>query len=371
MPYQPKLNMRTGTVFGMEALLRWQHPDKGVVGPYQFLPLVENTDLIIDIGEWVLAEALQQMQQWAAQGLCWVVSVNIAARHFQRPDFVARLGSILARFPQVSPDTLELEILESAALEDVQHMRNVMAACQQLGVQFALDDFGTGYSSLAYLKRLPANTLKIDQAFVRDMLEDPDDLTLVEAVVGLAKAFNRKVIAEGVETVEHGLLLLQLGCDLAQGYGIARPMPADSVAGWAADFIPGKAWRAWGAIQWDTADFPLLLAEHDHQTWVASIATQPAEAEASYPARFGTWYAQRGSTLYGHLPAFTAVGTAIVRLRDHSQVLTRGPVNGQAVDMQKLHDLQAVLAAELAALLLEATQKQTRRRAAQNFMVYS
>lgn len=369
--YQPKLNMRTGTVFGMEALLRWQHPDKGVVGPYQFLPLVEHTDLIIDIGEWVLHQTLQQMQQWAAQGLAWVVSVNIAARHFQRPDFVARLGHILALFPQVSPNTLELEILESAALEDVQHMRNVMAACQQLGVQFALDDFGTGYSSLAYLKHLPANTLKIDQAFVRDMLEDPDDLTLVGAVVGLGKAFNRAVIAEGVETVEHGLLLLQLGCDLAQGYGIARPMPADRIAAWAADFVTGKAWSAWGAMQWQTADFPLLLAEHDHQIWVSSIATHPADADASYPGRFGTWYAQRGNAEYGHLPAFAAVGTAILRLRDHSQVLAKGRVNGQAIDLSKLHNLQTVLATQLAALLLEATQKQTRRRAAHNFMVYS
>ncbi|WP_367849288.1 putative bifunctional diguanylate cyclase/phosphodiesterase [Rhodoferax sp. WC2427] len=369
--YQPKLNMRTGSVFGMEALLRWQHPEQGVVGPYHFLPLVEHTDLIIDIGEWVLHQALQQMQQWAALGRHWVVSVNIAARHFHRPDFVARLGSILACFPQVSPSMLELEILESAALEDVQHMRSVMAACQQLGVQFALDDFGTGYSSLAYLKRLPANTLKIDQAFVRDMLEDPDDLTLVEAVVGLAKAFNRKVIAEGVETVEHGLLLLQLGCDLAQGYGIARPMPADTVAAWATDFIPGKAWRAWGATQWDTADFPLLLAEHDHHAWVAHIAARPADAEAHYPARFGNWYAQRGNALYGHLPAFAAVGTAILRLRDHSQVLAKGPVNGQAVDMQGLNVLHAALTAQLATLLQEATQKQASRRAAQNFMVYS
>jgi EAL domain-containing protein (putative c-di-GMP-specific phosphodiesterase class I) len=245
--YQPKVNLRTGQVFGMEALLRWQHPDKGIVGPYQFLPLVEDTDLIIDIGEWVLADALQQMQHWAALGQHWVVSVNIAARHFQQPEFVARLGDILARFPQVSPQMLELEILESAALSDVQHMRNVMASCQQLGVQFALDDFGTGYSSLAYLKRLPANTLKIDQSFVRDMLEDPDDLTLVDAIIGLAHAFGRHVIAEGVETVEHGLLLLQRGCDLAQGYGIARPMPAAAVMPWAADFVPAQAWQQWVA----------------------------------------------------------------------------------------------------------------------------
>ncbi len=251
--YQPKVNMRTGQVFGMEALLRWQHPDKGIVGPYHFLPLVEDTDLIIDIGEWVLVDALQQMQHWAQQGPHWVVSVNIAARHFQRPDFVDRLSDILARFPQVSPHRLELEVLESAALEDVQHMRNVMASCQQLGVQFALDDFGTGYSSLAYLKRLPANTLKIDQSFVRDILEDPDDLTLVDAIIGLAHAFGRHVIAEGVETVEHGLLLLQRGCDLAQGYGIARPMPADAVIAWAAGFVPAQAWQQWVAEAEETA----------------------------------------------------------------------------------------------------------------------
>ena len=368
--YQPKLNMRTGTIFGMEALLRWQHPDEGLVGPYQFLPLVEHTDLIIEIGEWVLHQALQQMQQWTPQGFDWVVSVNIAARHFQQPDFVARLSSILACYSQVSPATLELEILESAALEDVQHMRNVMASCQQLGVQFALDDFGTGYSSLAYLKRLPANTLKIDQAFVRDMLEEPDDLTLVKAIVGLAKAFNRQVIAEGVETVEHGLLLLQLGCDLAQGYGIARPMPADSVAAWAADFIPGKAWCAWGAMQWDTADFPLLLAEHDHLTWVARIAAHPADADASYPARFSSWYAQRGHAQYGQLPAFSAVGAAILRLRAHSQIVGSKRINGQAIDVSKLHNLHAELTTHLATLLQEATQKQTRRRVTHNFMLY-
>ncbi|WP_394788199.1 putative bifunctional diguanylate cyclase/phosphodiesterase [Rhodoferax sp.] len=373
--YQPKVNMRSGKVFGMEALLRWQHPDKGIVGPYQFLPLVENTDLIIDIGEWVLQEALQQMQQWSALGHDWVVSVNIAARHFQRADFVPRLAEILARFPLVSPRMLELEILESAALEDVQHMRNVMASCQQLGVQFALDDFGTGYSSLAYLKRLPANTLKIDQSFVRDMLEDPDDLTLVDAVVGMAKAFQRQVIAEGVETIAHGVLLLQLGCDLAQGYGIARPMPAGSVADWAARYVPPEAWRVWGAVAWVQEDFPLLLAEHDHHIWVAGIAAQPADADSSYPPRFGNWYAQRGRSLYGHLPAFTAVGTAIVRLRDHSLELSRllaeGLTDAYASSVQQLQSLQAALAAELENLLLEATQKQAQRRAAQNFMFYS
>ena len=358
--YQPKVNMRTGKIFGMEALLRWQHPEQGIVGPYHFLPLVEDTDLIIDIGEWVLHQALQQMQLWAAQGLHWAVSVNIAARHFQRANFVARLGEILAGFPQVSPHKLELEILESAALEDVQHMRNVMASCQQLGVQFALDDFGTGYSSLAYLKRLPANTLKIDQTFVRDMLDDPDDLTLVDAIVGLAKAFDRRVVAEGVETVEHGLLLLQLGCDLAQGYGISRPMAADSVAGWAASYVPAEAWRAWGSTQWEQADFPLLLAEHDHRIWVNRIVAQPAaqavaEAPATYPASFSTWYALRGKSLYGHLPAFIAVGPVLQRLRTQGMALLRLQIEGEvaafSAGIASLQELQSSLASHLATLL--------------------
>ncbi|MEG1051440.1 MAG: EAL domain-containing protein [Janthinobacterium sp.] len=241
--YQPKVNMRAGTVVGMEALLRWQHPRRGVLAPAQFLPLVEQTDLIIDIGEWVLRQALWQMQRWAACGKHWVVSVNIAARHFQQPDFVSRLETILGEFPGVRASMLELEILESSALHDIEDVRRIIRACQALGITFALDDFGTGYSSMSYLKRLPANIVKIDQSFVRNMLNDRDDLHLVRAVIGLARSFSLTVIAEGVESVEHGARLIQLGCDLAQGYGIARPMPADAVLEWANNFIPAPQWR--------------------------------------------------------------------------------------------------------------------------------
>jgi len=241
--YQPKVNMRAGTVVGMEALLRWQHPRRGVLAPAQFLPLVEQTDLIIDIGEWVLRQALWQMQRWITAGQHWVVSVNIAARHFQQPDFVPRLKAILGEFPGVRPSMLELEILESSALHDIEHVRRIIRACQALGITFALDDFGTGYSSMSYLKRLPANIVKIDQSFVRNMLNDHDDLHLVRAVIGLARSFSLTVIAEGVESIEHGARLIQLGCDLAQGYGIARPMPADAVLDWAANFVPAPQWR--------------------------------------------------------------------------------------------------------------------------------
>lgn len=234
--YQPKVNLRTGEVFGMEALLRWQHPEQGVLGPQHVLPLVEDTDLMVEIGEWVLDQALTQMRHWTDAGMLWEVSVNIAAAHFHRPEFVQRLKEILHTCPEVSPSRLELEILESAALEDMQYMRSMMQNCQALGVRFALDDFGTGFSSLSYLKRLPAETIKIDQSFVRGILDDEDDLTLVNAIIALATAFQRRVVAEGVETDEQCAKLLELGCEQAQGFGIARPMPAQDVHAWVLNY---------------------------------------------------------------------------------------------------------------------------------------
>ncbi|WP_229205527.1 MULTISPECIES: bifunctional diguanylate cyclase/phosphodiesterase [unclassified Duganella] len=253
--YQPKLDMRKGRIVGMEALLRWQHPERGVVAPGEFLPIVEHSDVMVDIGEWVLREALRQLQSWRAFDPLWVISVNIAARHFQRPDFVERLTAILAEFPDVPPHMLELEILESSALSDIAHVRDIMHDCQALGISFALDDFGTGYSSMSYLKRLPADVLKIDQSFVRNMLVDRDDLHLVSAVIGLARSFGLGVIAEGVETIEHGAMLMRLGCDLVQGYGIARPMPADDVLSWVASFDTAAVWQA-------AASLPPIVSLH-------------------------------------------------------------------------------------------------------------
>ena len=240
--YQPKVNMRTGAVIGAEALIRWQHPERGLLPPAAFLPVIEGHSLSVDLGEWVINTALHQMVQWQALGLNMQVSVNVGARQLQQFDFVARLTALLAQHPTIAPEQLELEVLETSALEDVTQVSDIMHACRALGVHFALDDFGTGYSSLTYLKRLPAGLLKIDQSFVRGMLDDPDDLAIVQGVVGLATAFRRNVIAEGVETVAHGELLLPMGCELAQGYGIARPMPAAQLPDWVATWRPDPRW---------------------------------------------------------------------------------------------------------------------------------
>ena len=240
--YQPKVNMRTGEIIGAEALVRWQHPERGLLPPAAFLPVIEDHPLSIELGDWVIDTALQQISHWQTHGLKMPVSVNVGALQLQQSKFAERLAQQLAQHPDVAADFLELEIVETSALKDIAEVAELMRECRALGVHFAVDDFGTGYSSLTYLKRLPAGLLKIDQTFVRDMLDDPDDLEIVKGIIGLANAFHRKVIAEGVETIAHGELLIPLGCELAQGYGIARPMPAADLPEWAANWLPHSRW---------------------------------------------------------------------------------------------------------------------------------
>ncbi|HEY7886375.1 MAG TPA: EAL domain-containing protein [Cellvibrionaceae bacterium] len=230
--YQPKVNMRSGELIGAEALIRWQHPQRGLLAPAAFMPATEGHQIGLELGKWVLNQALAQMDAWRSQGFNCPVSINISPGQIQQRDFIAQLTSALQGYPEFNASDLDLEILETSALEDIQQVTQIMEACGVLGVTFSLDDFGTGYSSLSYLKRLPVDCLKIDQSFVRDMLEDSDDMSIIQGVLGLALAFDLKVIAEGVETAEHGQQLIALGCELAQGYGIARPMPADRLPKW-------------------------------------------------------------------------------------------------------------------------------------------
>lgn len=240
--YQPKVNMRTGAIIGAEALIRWQHPERGLLLPGEFLSIIENQQISLRLGEWVIDTALDQMVKWQSEGFDIPVSVNVDAFQLQQIDFVENLAKAIKKRPTPSASSLQLEILETSALGEMADVLKTMQACLDLGVSFSLDDFGTGFSSLTYLKKLPAELLKIDQSFVRDMLIDPDDRSIVMGVIGLALAFNRQVIAEGVESIDHGTQLLSMGCELAQGYGIARPMPAENMAAWIADWTPDIAW---------------------------------------------------------------------------------------------------------------------------------
>ncbi|MFC3607912.1 putative bifunctional diguanylate cyclase/phosphodiesterase [Stutzerimonas tarimensis] len=234
--YQPKVHLRTGKILGFEALLRWQHPEIGLIPPGDFLPLVEQSDLIVEIGNWVLDEALTQLEDWNAQDHDWSVAVNIAARHFQRDDFATTIRQKLQRHATLRPDRLDLEIIESVAIDNIHHANRNLDSCKAMGVRISLDDFGTGYSSLSYLKRLPAQTIKIDQSFVRGILGDHSDQAVVEAIIRLSLAFEREVVAEGVETWPQARMLMLMGCEVAQGFGVARPMPGPAVVEWARSF---------------------------------------------------------------------------------------------------------------------------------------
>ena len=293
--YQPKVNMKTGKIIGAEALIRWEHAQKGLLLPLSFLPLLENHSLSIEIGEWVIHSALAQISQWQKMGLTIPISININAYQLQQNDFMARFKTLLEAHPDVDPNLLEIEILETSAVEDIVHVSAIMRGCHALGVNFALDDFGTGYSSLTYLKHLPAKTLKIDQSFIHDMLYDPDDLAIIEGVLGLARAFRKNVIAEGVESVEHGLCLLAQGCEVAQGYGIARPMPPQEFLVWAKDWEPDASWTVWQNRRISPLSMQWLFAIVEHNSWIKSLKHYIQEGYGTPPlldehvCRFGLW----------------------------------------------------------------------------------
>ncbi|GHG61855.1 hypothetical protein GCM10010919_06720 [Alishewanella longhuensis] len=239
--YQPKVNLKTGECIGVEALIRWQHPEKGLLAPGLFLPLIEQHELGVQLGQWVIAEAFRQYMLWQQHDIQMAISVNIAANHLQQANFAEQLKQICHQFPAVPPSMLELEIVETSALQDIDYILGTMKSCAALGVTFSLDDFGTGYSSLSYLKRLPISTLKLDQSFVRDILTDIDDLAILQGVSGLAEAFKLATIAEGVETDAHIKKLLEIGYYFGQGYGIARPMPAEQFPIWLTNRTIAKA----------------------------------------------------------------------------------------------------------------------------------
>ncbi len=231
--YQPKVDLRTQALVGAEALIRWNHPELGLLTPARFLPAVENTGHDIEIGEWVIATALKQIALWQEGGLDIEVSINISAHHLESSHFADKLQQQLECYPDMQANRLQIEVLETAALEDIAKVRRIVEDCTKLGVGFALDDFGTGYSSLSYLSSLPVNTLKIDQSFVRNLTTNKNDHAIVLGVIGLARAFELKTVAEGIETQAHFDSLLKMDCDIGQGYFIARPMKAAALPGWA------------------------------------------------------------------------------------------------------------------------------------------
>ncbi len=351
--YQPIVDCRVGKVVGMEALLRWNHPLLGLMAPAEFLPLVEGNDnLARRVGAWVLRQALWQVHQWHKAGQNIPVSVNVFVQQLRDPQFPDLLRELLADYPDLPPGRLTIEILESTALDDFASVNRLIQTGASLGVQFALDDFGTGFSSLTYLRRLPVNGLKVDQSFVRNMLRDPDDLAIVEGVIGLGTAFRHHVVAEGVESADHALMLMEMGCHLVQGYGIARPMAGDSTLEWLRGFQPDPRWLENAARHLARDDFQLVLAEVNHRQWLGALQNwmrqEPGSRGAAPPldgrqCNFGHWYYGEGGHRYGHLAEFRAAEARHERIHQLARELVRRAERG---DIASSRETEAELLAE-------------------------
>jgi hypothetical protein len=226
--YQPIIDLRDGRVIGMEALARWLHPQRGWISPTEFVPIAEDSGLIVSIGAWILEQACRQARQWHAQFGPLFLAVNVSGRQFRDPDLVAKVQAI-CQLTHMPFDLLHLEVTESTLMQDTMSASKVMQGLVALGIKLSLDDFGTGYSSLAYLKRFPLQKLKIDKSFIHELPRNPDDGAIVKAIVSLGRALNMQVLAEGIETESHERVLAAMGCDQGQGFYYSKPI-------WARDF---------------------------------------------------------------------------------------------------------------------------------------
>ncbi|MEX8503947.1 MAG: EAL domain-containing protein [Leptothrix ochracea] len=314
--FQPKVHLGGGVMTGVEALLRWQHPEEGLLLPLEFLPLVQQHVLDEQITQWVIEEVIAQQQRWMAQGHAWPISFNMSCDSLFAPATLTCLKDRLEAAPDVPPAMLEIELLESGAQNDLHRLGSLITRYQALGIKVALGNFGPGASSPLHLKRLPADTVKIDPSFIHSMADDPADLALVESLISMVRIFGRQIIAEGIGTPEQGLLLMRLGCHHGQGHAIARPMSAEAIPVWAQTYQGEDSWRLWADVTWNVNDFPLLMAQQDHIHWVQQIvsATQGVPLRLTVQevcdhtrCRFGQWYYGDGLQRYSQLHAFKAI----------------------------------------------------------------
>ena len=232
--YQPKVRLSDGLAIGMEALVRWTHPEMGFVSPADFIPVAEETGAVVPVGEWVLKRATADCVKWREAGYDIMVAVNVSGRQFDGVDLTSIIRDLLEK-NKLAPEGLEVEITESALLRDLTQAKAVLNAIRELGIAIAIDDFGTGYSSLAYLRQLPLTTLKVDQSFIRYLDKNPDDQALTRTIVKMAHSLGLEAVAEGIEAEVHANFLRELDCEIGQGYMFAKPMPADAFTKWLAE----------------------------------------------------------------------------------------------------------------------------------------
>ena len=330
--YQPIVNLRTHVLTGVEALVRWNHPDRGILLPGAFLPQIMGTELIVAMGDWVLQEAISRLSGWLGLGITLSMSVNVDLLQLRKPDFLSGLSKLLKQYAGIPPRLLELEILETSTAEDFPNLPEILSEIHKMGVRLAIDDFGTGYSSLAYLKHLPVDTLKIDQGFVIGMRNNRENLAIIESIVSLSRIFGRGVVAEGMEEMEYAPLLIKLGCDHAQGFAIGRPLPGEEFLEWR---------REWLASDGSEKILPLppvnvlsiLSTQVEHFAWIqhilslvhkaSSTGLSPAEEEAFCSPPAQEWYLNEGRAHYGSIPAFQELDSLHRESRELAQEMLR------------------------------------------------
>lgn len=342
--YQPKVNMTSNSVIGLEALLRWNHPQKGLLYPDSFLPLVEHeASVMIDLGNWVFENAFSQLEAWHVEGLDITLNINVSAFEVQQQNFSKYLKKLFKKHPAIKPNTIEIELLETAAFDNFKITSNTLRECQELGVSIAIDDFGTGYASLNYLKELPMNTLKIDKSFVIDLLGTSKSLSIVEAAIGLAHAFNCKVVAEGVESEDHGKILLQLGCDTAQGYTIAKAMPSQDIIDWIHSY---KGFTSWKLIEPINVDNRILLHMIiEHRNWINALELFLQNKTSILPSlslehcKLGGWLLNGASKEQSRHPDFESLNKLHIALHENAEKLLHSSENNKAAQMKKIKQL--------------------------------
>lgn len=328
---QPQVSFDTGLPSGAEMLVRWNHPEKGLLLPGSFIQEVEDSPALIrKLGLSMLERSLAHAGSWKDAGLSVPVAINIGARHFLDPNFTEDISRILANHPEIAPDSLQIEITESATLSDFLTVRTILDRLRAMGVEVALDDFGTGHASLSYLQKVPADTIKMDVQFVRNMLVDSKDMAIVAGTLTTARLLKLGTIAEGVESPELGVVLMKLGCRAGQGFGIARPMPADNFPEWLRSFRPDPLWTEWFERPWSRGNILRLAMYMEHRRRSETLfrrLTDPdrQEREPLSLARspLDLWLDGSGSRIFGHSPRFHEMRALFRESEEIEEQLTR------------------------------------------------
>ena len=323
--YQPQIEMTSGKLEGVEALLRWDHPERGHLKSEEFIGVLEGCELIIDVERWVLEEILSQIPIWAEQNICPRVRMNIGSRHLLSGTFAEDLRSAFSRHPDVRPQSIEIDLSETKSFQEVQKVKAVFDECRRFGVAISISHIGTDHGSLSYIQTLGIDRVTIDQRFVQRLPKSPQDMAIVASLVTSAQLLLIDVIGEGIETEEEGELLLKWGCRIGQGFAIAHPMPAEKIPEWHRQYRPFDSWAQWNQVPWEPKDYPLLMAKEAarvfYENFISGIGT-PGETRVewtdSHRCLQGRWIDGNGSLRYGNTTEFKKYKDAHEYL--HSQI---------------------------------------------------